>query len=312
MQATSDTVLKILQVLLPILLGLAFRLCGVFGEAEGGVLRRVVLRLSVPVLVFFSMYDALGQNLATVLPLTACFILLTLILFGLGWVASGLVSGTGRKTAVHACITFGNYGWLGYGVAKVLQGDVGLQRAVFFILLWWPVFYLFGLPIGLIHTRVRKGGMPVGKVLKIVLPTLGAAGLGLLLNACGQPGPDWLKGLLGSVFRPFARMSVPLILFGVGLMLDIKGMHRAVGPALLVSAATLIVAPFIGWELAALITRDSVSYSVVILDAAMPVATLTVVLAEYYEMDTGVVTTALGLSTFLSMLTLPVVALLIS
>jgi hypothetical protein len=107
-------------------------------------------------------------------------------------------------------------------------------------------------------------------------------------------------------------MSVPLILFGVGLMLDIKGMHRAVGPALLVSAATLIVAPFIGWELAALITRDSVSYSVVILDAAMPVATLTVVLAEYYEMDTGVVTTALGLSTFLSMLTLPVVALLIS
>lgn len=303
----SAAVLKVLGVLIPIALGLAFRHSGAFGDRDGDVLRRLVMRLTVPVLVFFAIYDASSGDIRSAPSMVVCLVLLTALLFAIGWAASHLVEGTARRTAVHACITFGNYGWLGFGVAKVFQGDVGLQRAVFFTLLWWPVFYAFGLPIGFLHGRSRGGGAHVPKALRAVAPSVAAICLGLLFNLMNWP----VHGLLQNALRPFGEMTVPLILFSVGVMLDLKGAHKALAPALLVSAVTLLIAPLIGWELGAIFTSDSVSYTVVILEAAMPVAAVTPLLAESYEMDLTVANTAIVVSTLLSMVTLTLLAALL-
>lgn len=54
----DGTITKILGVLLPILMGLGFRLVRVFSDRDGDVLRTFVMRFTVPVMVFFSMYKA--------------------------------------------------------------------------------------------------------------------------------------------------------------------------------------------------------------------------------------------------------------
>jgi len=298
---------RILSVLIPILLGWALRLGRIFGDREGDVLRSFVVRFALPVLVFFSMYDAGRDDISAMPSMLASLVVLTAALFPLGLLCSRLFKGTGRRTAVHACCTFGNYGWLGFGVAQVLLGEPGLRRAVFFCVLWWPVFYGFGLPIGLIHARRERGGLPIWKAVRLATPVISCLVAGFLFNLRGLRLPS----LLETTMRPLGEMTVPLILISVGMMLDLSGIRKALAPALLVSAFTLLVAPLIGWALAAVLTRDPTSYAVVILNAAMPVATLTPILAENFEMDLDVTNTSIVLSTLLSLITLPIVAYLV-
>jgi len=301
-------ILKILGVLIPIGLGLSFRLLKVFSDADGEVLRRFVVRFTVPLLVFFSMCEAQRADIAAMPAMMAAIVLLSAVMFGVGYLASRLFRGAGRRSAVHACCTFGNYGWLGYGVALVLLGEAGFRRAVFFCTLWWPVFYGFGLLIGLIHTR-GGGSVPVRNALGVALPVLGALLAGLTLNLTGWRWSE--QDVLRQTLESFARMTVPLILFSVGVMLDVGGVHRALRPALLVSAVQLAAAPAVGWALAILLTDDPVSRAVIICQAAMPVATLTPVLAENFQLDLDVANTSIVMSTMLSMATLPVVACLV-
>ena len=302
------TMLKILEVLIPILIGLGFRLTRLFGDEEGDVLRRFVVRFTVPVLVFFSMYSSERSEISAIPTMMAAFVLITVVLFFVGWASSRVVRGAAQKAAVHACVTFGNYGWMGFGVCQVLLGDEGLRRAVFFIILWWPVFYGLGLPIGLIHTRSRAGGVPVGKAVRVAAPIIGMLVLGLAFNLAGWKVPD----LLERTVRPFGQMTVPLILLSVGVMLDFRSVHKALGPALLVSAATLVGGALIGWGVGSLLAGDPLSRSVIIVEAAMPVATLTLVFAENYEFDVEMAGTCIVVSTVLSLITLPVVAALLA
>lgn len=301
------TFVKTLEVLIPILLGLGFRLAGVFGDEEGDAIRGLVVRFCVPLLVFFSMYGASTKTVSALPVMMAAFVLLSVVLFFLGWGCSRVVDAPAAKTAVHACTMLGNYGWMGFGVCQVLLGDPGFRRAVFFIVLWWPVFYGLGIPIGMIHLKGKKGRVPLKRALKVAIPTIAALLVGLGMNFGGVSLPQ----LLESTLSPFADMTVPLILFSVGLMLDVTKIHESLGPALLVSAATLLVAPLLACGVAELLARgDSIAYSTIIIEGAMPVATLTPVLAEAYDMDLDLTTTCIIVSTLLSMITVPGIAVL--
>ena len=302
-----SSLVKIVEVLAFIFLGLAFRTAKVFDDRDGELLRRFVIRFPIPVLVFFSMYEAERQAVAAIPTMVAALVLVSAALFVLGLACSRFVSGVGRKTAVHACATFGNYGWMGFGVCFVLLGAEGLRRSVFFVLLFWPVFYAFGFAIGLIHTRGRIGRLPIGAALKVALPVAGAMLSGLTLGLVGWELPE----LVEKAFRPFGQMVVPLVLFGAGLTLSVQRMRRSLAPALMASAVALIAGPLVGLGVAAALTRDPVSFKAIVIEAAMPVAALTSLLAETFEMDLDLVNTAIVVSTLLSLVTLPIVAALL-
>ena len=302
-----STIYRILLVLIPIALGQAFRQIGLFGDEEGKVFEKLVVRLCVPVLVFFALYDMPMENISAMPRMMGGFILLTGALFCLGWLCSLAFEGPERRAAVHASVMLGNYGWMGLGVCGALLGEPGVVRVVFFISLWWPVFYGFGLPIGLIHAHRRRKGVPLGRVISVAAPTIACLIAGLLLNLGGVELPE----LVEEVFRPFDEMTVPLILFSVGCMLNVSRASTNVRPALLVSAATLLIGPLIGWGLGYALAGGEVTRKVLILEGAMPVATLTPVLAANIDMDTDLVRVCIALSTLLSLGTLPVVAAIV-
>ncbi len=302
-----STIYRIMLVLIPIALGQAFRQLGLFGDEEGEAFEKLVVRLCVPVLVFFALYDMPLENLSAMPRMMGGFVLMTAALFCVGWLCSLAVEGPERKAAVQASVMLGNYGWMGLGVCGALLGDPGTVRVVFFISLWWPVFYGFGLPIGLIHAHRRKEAVPLKRVIAVAAPTIACLIAGLLLNVAGVELPS----LVGEVFRPFDEMTVPLILFSVGCMLNVSRAGTNMRPALLVSAATLLVGPFIGWGLGYVLAGGEVTRKVLILEGAMPVATLTPVLAANVDMDADLVRVCIALSTLLSLGTLPLVAALV-
>lgn len=295
---------SVLEIIVPICIGQILRLVRLLGDEEGKIIQKLCIRFTVPVLIFYSMYEVNRRSLELITPMVSSFVLLTVILFGIGWLGSCLVKETSRKNAVHACIMFGNYGWLGLGVGGILFGSEGIVRVIFFILLWWPVFYALGLPAGLIHTRERKGNVPIDKVFKIVFPMLVALGLGLWLNFLEIDIPKFLSASL----LPFAEMTVPLILLSVGAMLDLRRSHKNIGLALFISFITLLIAPFIGWLVGNLLQQSDISLKIIILESSMPVATLTPVLAQNIKMDLDLVNTSIAISTVISLITLPVIA----
>jgi hypothetical protein len=303
----AEAVAPIGQVLLPIALGLLLRTTGLFGEGEGALLRRFVVRFTVPLFVFFSAYEAAPDSLASIVPMSAAFMGMTALLFAVGWLAANRFAGAARRSAVHACVTFGNYGWMGLGVAQALFGDGGSQRVVYFILPWWPAFYGFGLAIGLIHVGRHRGGVPLRRTAAIAVPPIAALLLGLALNTGGVAVP----ALAREVLTPFSDMTVPLILLSVGLLLDVRRLRRNMGAGVAVSAVTLLAGPLVGWALAAVLAREALTRAVIVLEGAMPVATLVPVLEENYAMDKDLVGTAIVLSTLLSLLTIPAVGVLL-
>ena len=302
-----EAFVPVAKVLIPIGLGLFLRCVGLFGDEDGALLRKFVVRFTVPLFVLLSLYEAKRESIAAIMPMMAAFVLMTAALFLVGWAAALLFSGGPRRAAVHACITFGNYGWMGLGVAQALLGNEGAQRVVYFFLLWWPVFYAFGLTIGFIHLGKQKGGVPVRRTVAIAAPPIVALLLGLALNLCSVR----LPALVTEVLKPLGEMTVPLILVSVGLMLDPRRITGEVRPALIVSGVTLVIGPLLGWALAGLLASDAVSRQAIILEGAMPVATLTPVLEENYEMDKDLVHTSIVLSTVLSLATIPILAALI-
>ena len=295
---------KILEILFPMALGLLFRQVGLFGDAEGELLRKFVVRFTVPVLCFFSLCSAKADSIAAIVPMAAAFVLMCLVMFAAGWVAASRCKEPSQRSAVHASILLGNYGWMGLGVMTALLGAEGTQRVVYFFMLWWPVFYGLGLPIGLIHVGRRTGGVPVGRTIAVAAPPIVATALGLAANLGHVQVPSILVRTLG----PFGDMTVPLVLLSVGLMLDLSRLHTALRPALLVTAVRLVVGTLAGWGIAALLARDPVSFKTIILEGAMPVATLTPLLEENYAMDKDVVSTAIVLSTLVSLVTIPLLA----
>jgi len=299
--------IPVAKVLIPIGLGLLVRTIGVFDDADGAGLRKFVVRFTVPLFVFFSVYESTRENLLQIGPMMVALPVYTLALFGIGWAVARMFRGGPRRASVHACITFCNYGWLGYGVAYALQGPEGLQRVIYFLLLWWPIFYAFGLGIGYIHVGGQKGGIPLRRTLALALPPVVAMLLGLGANLGGVQLPE----IATETLKPLGEMTVPIILLSVGMMLDFSRIHREVKPALLISGITLIVGPLVAWGVAALMMSDRVSFAAIIFEGAMPVATVIPLLEENYEMDKDLVSTAIILSTVLSLVSLPVVAMLV-
>ena len=299
--------LPVARVLIPIGLGILVRTLRVFDDADGAVLRKFVVRFTVPIFVFFSIYESTGEDLSQIAPMMLSLPVYTLALFLLGWAVARRFRGGPRRASIHACITFCNYGWLGYGVAYALQGEEGLRRVIYFLLLWWPIFYAFGLAIGYIHLGGQKGGIPMRRTLGLALPPVAAMLLGLGANLGGVRMPE----ITVTSLKPLGEMTVPIILLSVGMMLDFSRIHREIKPALLISGITLVIGPLIAWGVGALLTSDRISFAALIFEGAMPVATVIPLLEENYEMDADLVSTAIVLSTLLSLVSVPIVAMLV-
>jgi len=300
-----ETIPQILVAFVPIVAGMLCRGMGFVGDREGHVLRRFVVGVAIPLFVFFAFYDAPRDSFRAMAPMAAGFVLINLVFFVVGGGVAMLFDGVPRRTAVHACITFGNYGYMGLGVIPTVLGPEARQRVIYFIMLWWPVFYGLGLPIGMIHRGGRKGGLPLRRVASVAAPVLAALALGLTMNLLSVSAPRVLRAGL----EPFAEMAIPLILFSLGVLLDLRHVGRSLKPALLVAGIVLLAGPLVGWGLAELLAgSDAVTHGTLVLEGAMPVAAITPVLAECYDMDEQIVGSAICLSTALSLLTIPLVA----
>ena len=173
-------------------------------------------------------------------------------------------------------------------------------------MLWWPVFYTAGMLIGIVHHEPENSKGIVSAMIKRIAPIAGALLIGIVLNIAGVP----LRRLIEETSRTFGNLTVPLILLSVGMQLDFSTILPKLPAAALVCGIRLVVSPLCAIAVAFIIRGvfavDDVSVRVILLNGAVPVATVVPVLGEHYPMDTAIAGASIVLSTSISLISIPI------
>ncbi len=283
--------------LLPIFLvsGSGF-LLGKFITVDSRSLGRVVFYVFSPLLVFNLMIKS-ALNLRQAFT-TIAFTALVIAVMGLLALLLGKLFRLERPYLLAVILTaaFGNTGNYGLPLVKFAFGDDALAVASLYYVTTTILFNTVGVVIASLgHMDFRSALTGLFK-----LPIIYAVTLALLIKGFGIQLP--LPVLRTIEIGATGAIPVMLILLGLELT-RIQWSHsfRALGLGV---AVKLLLAPLVGLLLASLLGLQHAARQGTVLEAAMPAAVATTVVATEYKLEPSLVTAIVFFGTLLSPLTL--------
>jgi hypothetical protein len=290
--------------LFPILLvaGIGYILAK-FLKINPRTLSQVIFYIFSPVLVFKLMITSHLSNRDILQMLLIASILMAVI--GIATWLIGRLLKFDRKILAAVIITaiFMNAGNYGLPLTDFAFGAAALAFAsVFFV-----VSAMFTNTIGIVIAS--SGSMSVSSAIKglVKFPAIYTLTAGILVLRFGWQLPSWLDRTVTLLSN--AAIPCMLVLLGMQLVNIKLGGHRL--PLILTSTMRLLIAPALAIGLTRLFHMSVPATQAVVLEAAMPVAVMTTMLATEFEVEPSFVTGAVLITTLLSPLTLtPLLALL--
>ncbi len=283
--------------LLPIFLvsGAGF-LLGKFLTVDSRSLGRVVFYVFSPLLVFDLMIKStlnLQQAFTTVAFTASVITVMGLIAFLLGKLFR---LERPYLLAVILTVAFGNTGNYGLPLVKFAFGDNALAVASLFYVTTTILFNTVGVVIASLgHMDLKSALLGLFK-----LPIIYGVTLALLIKGIGIQLPLPVSRTIEIA----ANGAIPVMLILLGLELTrIQWSHnfRALGLGVLTK---LLIAPLVGLLLASLFGLQHTARQGSVLEASMPAAVATTVVATEYKLEPSLVTAIVFLGTVLSPLTL--------
>jgi predicted permease len=309
MQLNSEIFNTMLAILLPIALGYVLKMGRLFRENEIAALRKFVMRVALPFLIFQNLYRADVESLQQALPIVLAFVLMTVLYTLAAGLLSPLIADGEKQRLTFAFSVFaGNYAFLGWGVIVSFFGAQALTRAVFFSMFFWPVFLTCGF---FLRRRFENGADNAEKsgFLKILVRHAGVpiatAAAALALNIGRVRLPETLDSFIGQ----FAALAIPMILFAIGQNLRLLMPAARLRLVLAASFFRLVGGFALGIAVVAVLrlffNLDILSRQVILLQAVMPTATMATFFGEYVSIDEELLSGIIAVSTLLSFVSLP-------
>jgi predicted permease len=266
-------------------------------------LSQVIFYVFTPILVFNLIINSKLSNQDILRTLVFAIVLMVCV-GGLTWLIGGILRLDRRMlAAVMITAMFMNAGNYGLPLTNFAFGETALAFAsVFFV-----INAMFTNTVGIVIAS--SGSMSVLNAIKglIKFPAIYALTLGILFLQFGWKLPS---GLDRSVTL-LSDAAIPCMLVLLGMQLVNIRLDGHVLPLILTSSMRLLIAPALAFGLTKLFGMTGPSYQAVVLEAAMPVAVLTTILATEFDAEPTFVTTAVLVTTLLSPLTLtPLLAFL--
>jgi predicted permease len=230
---------------------------------------------------------------------------LTMVLVG------GLASSAGRLTgaglplmgATVMTSIFGNVGNFGLAISAFALGDDVLPMAgVVFV-----TVNTLGILSGVGLAELRKGSVARAVKTAFLSPLALAVIPAFLVNINDVELPLWLDRPIGLM----AAAMIPVMLLTLGIQLG--RMPKALPQRVVATpiAIKLVVSPLVAFVAVALLGLAGVAGDVVILQAAMPAAVFTSLIALEHDLEADFVTSVVLSGTLVSVVTLPVVIALL-
>ncbi|MGC9517724.1 MAG: AEC family transporter [Methanomicrobiales archaeon] len=287
----------ILIIILLIGIGYFLRKINVLKSEDSLVLNKVVVNLSIPSLIFLAMYTADLNNIYLLAPIPFICIFLGIITGLLGYLfAKAKKYSVKTRWSIITTSAMVNSGFLGYPVVLSVFGANGLVRAIFYdmgsIILFIGFGVLFLLLFGGKYSTIIKRAF--------IFPPLWGILLGIGFNVMNIE-----IGILENIVDYLSGAAIPLIMISLGLSLQARNIKGYFEAASFVSFIRLIIAPIIALLLVSLFGFGGLEKSVIIVEAAMPSAMLSLVLALTYDLDVNATAACIFLTTILSLISIP-------
>lgn len=293
----SDIVFVLTQNILPIFIvaGFGFALQRWIG-VEKRPLSSIVMNVLSPCLVFSSLVGSRlpGKELVDL----ALFAMLNVLLMGGVAYFSARLLRLGRTETIALMVVtmFVNGGNYGLTLNQLRYGDPGLVRAVVYYTTSTILLYTIGIFLS------SMGEMPWREALRRLLhfPAVYAAVLAIIVYGFQITVPTpLLRGI-----EVAGAGAIPVMLLVLGMQLaDLKTVAswRLAVPAV---ALRLLVGPLMGLAVASALGLSGLGRSTSIIEASMPPAVFTIILATEFDLDPPAVTSIVLVSTLLSPLTI--------
>lgn len=279
------------------------------------MLSKVIFNISLPLMLFtnFLKLEATPKLLANSFVVLSVTGLVVFLLLLIGWLSSKAIGIQGREAAVFkAHSMFGNTIFLGFPLINALFGPEGLLYASMYQLISNVIMWT----VGVIVLTYEKGASWKKNLRKVINPNTIATLTGFTFFILSIKLPKLLLTPLSELGA--ANTWLSMLYIGAMLYLaDTAGFFRKKSIFVL-SFNRLLLAPVLLiflFSFAAILMNSSPEKtvaSVIILEASMPCMASVVIMARELGADDHLAVGNVFVSTILSILTLPVILMLIN
>lgn len=307
---TLDLFTSVLILFILIIPGFLLRKAKLASDDLPGGLSNVILYVAQPALIvvsFIRPYDS--EVMKTALGVLIFSFVMHAVFFGLSMLFFKNAEEQKKRVYRFGCI-FANSGYMGIPLIITLFGS---EAAIY------PTFYIIGFNFfcwslgALIYTGDRSYISPKKMFLNpATIPTY--IGLVFFLLPIDKYVPSFVVeplDMLRNIVAPVSMMIVGLRLADM----KIKGAFKD-ADLFIALAVKLILFPVVAWGIVKIVSltglySDDMTMAIVLISAACPSATITSMFAEKFRGDSITASKFVSLSTVISIVTIPVVSLLL-
>lgn len=259
-----------------------------------------ILYVSLPALIIKSMnYKFDPELMKNSMILLVSGILFYPIAYGVSKLVAKILNTKEPQLGVFEfMMIFGNVGFMGYPVVKILFGDLGVFYAAMFnfsfnLYIWTLGIYL-----------IRKGEGHKLSLKSLVNPGTVSLAIGFLLFLTSIQVPVVIAKVLESV----GNTTTPLSMIVIGMLLGSgkDGNWIKSSRLWLASITRLLAIPIMSWGILYFMPFPQIVKTIIVILTGMPTAAMCAIFANKYESDYQLASRGVMMTTLLSMITIPI------
>ena len=278
-------------------------------------LSNIIIDITCPALILSSTMGGTLPDRSLILPLLGISLLTYLLLTAVAfYLPTLLTKQSENRGPVGFALMFGNVGFIGYPIVGAIFG----QQAVFYAAILNIVNSLAVFTIGVMLVNGEKQPSQKAESKRmafqpkiLVSSPLIAAYLAILIVAFGI---DNIPKVVSQPITMIGNITVPGALLIIGSSMSKLSWRTMLGSTVVyvTTAFRLLILPLLLYVIFRVIGFDTLVININTLVIAMPVATYGTILCLRYGRDTTLITEITFVSTLLSVLTIPLVAQLLT
>lgn len=277
---------------------------GILHEEFGSKISWLVVNIANPTMILSSVVNGDGTIKGSELITTA---ILAVAIYAILLILAAFVPKVFKLKANEAgyfqlMTVFNNIGFMGFPVISAIYGSGALLYASVFLLPYNILFYTYG--VNVVSTTKQKFNWK--KILNVgVIASI----LAIVLYLTQIPMPQFVK----STTQGLSNLNAPLSMIVIGISLSklsLKELFLDV-KMLLFAGMKLLVVPIIGMFVIKQVITIPVLQGVCMVMLATPAGSMTAMLAQQSGGDYNKVAKGVALTTLLSVLTIPLVSIIV-
>ena len=306
MELAAITAKQVAVLFILILTGFVSVKAGIIKEGAKKAFTDFLIALVMPAMVINSYMAEFDSEIFR--DLIQTFILSTIILL-MGILITMLltlrIKGKRNTPIIRFACIFSNAAYMGFPLIQALFGDVGLMYASSFVT-------MFNILVWTVGYALVSGKVAPKEIAKSIVttPVLWSVAIGLVIYLCRINIPD----LIAEPIELIGDMNTPLSMIVTGMLVaEIKpGKLFKNFDIFRVLLIRMLIIPAAGFLLFGILGVSGMPAKIALLLEACPCAAITSVFAVRFNHDEELAAGSVVLSTFLSILTLPLCAMIIT